>query len=125
MKKVILIAAIILATGLNGLFAQHLVINPIPNYNFPLTATNTGFQEKKTHILPSREKREMDVVITSSSSSPMLVFAKVWVVKDNGSVTLGPFTIFPDEPLNVQIDNGVWGVIIQSDWDLLASVWIE
>lgn len=125
MKKVILIAAIILFTGLNGLLAQLPQINPIPSFNFQLTAQSTGFREAKVHGIPSREKRDMDVVISTSSSFPILVFANVWVVKDNGSVILGPFTIYLDEPLSVPIDNGQWGVIIRSDWDLTTSVWID
>lgn len=125
MKKVILIAAIILVTGLNSLVAQRLQLNPIPSFNVPLTSLNTGFQEKKTHGLPLREKREMDITITTSSTSPILIFATVYVVKDYGSVVLGPFTIHLDEPLSVPIDGGQWGVVIHSDWDLTASVWTE
>jgi hypothetical protein len=126
MKTTILLTAFIFFTGISGLFAQHFQINPIPSFNYLITSQNTGFQEKLVHSNPIREKRDMEVVISTSSTSPMPVFAKVWVVKDNGEVTLGPFTAFDNEPISVPIDNdGQWGVVIRCDWDVLASVWIE
>ena len=123
MKTTILLAAFVLLTAMNGLFAQHPQVYPIPSFNCFLTAQNTGFQEKKTHIAPSREKRDMDVTISSSSTTPMPIYATVYLVKDNGATTLGPFTAFDNETLSVPIDNGQWAVIINCDWDILASVW--
>jgi hypothetical protein len=127
MKKFLLIAAIIFVSGMSGLYAQRHrnYINPIPSYNYPVTNEVAAFQEKLNHGNPLREKRDMDVVISSSSSSPMLIFAQVWVVKDAGSVILGPFIIYPDDQLSVPIDNGQWGVVIKSEWDITASVWID
>ncbi|MCX6305714.1 MAG: hypothetical protein NT040_12195 [Bacteroidetes bacterium] len=124
MKKITLIAAFILIAGLTGLFAQHININPIPSFNYQLTALNTGFQERLSHGTPGREKRDMDVVISSSSTSPIPVFAKVWLAKD-GIVVKGPYTIFLDQLLSVPISDGQWGVIIKCDWDVAASVWID
>ncbi len=125
MKKVTFIAVFILFAGLNSLLAQQVQIHPIPSYNCPLTSLNTGFQESNMHGTPGREKREMEVVISSSSTWPGQVFAKVWVVKDNGSVVKGPYTIHLDDPLEVAIGDGQWGVIIRCDWDVSASVWID
>jgi hypothetical protein len=127
MKKILLLALIILFSGMSSLYAQrrHHSIKPIPSFNCPVNNNVEAFKEKLTHGTPGREKRDMDVVISSSSSSPMLVFAQVWVVKDGGSVVLGPFTTFPDETLSVPIDDGLWGVVINCDWTITASVWIE
>ena len=124
MKKVLLIAAFIIFTGLNGLVAQTYPINPIPSYNVALTNPTTGFKEM-THVVPGREKREMDVVISSSSTSPIPVYAKVWVAKVDGSKMFGPYYIFLDHTLSVPIDHGQWGVIIKCDWAVDASVWIN
>jgi len=125
MKKIILIVALFLFTGMSGLLAQHFQINPIPSYNYQLTALSTGFQELLSHSTPAREKRDMDVVISSSSTSPIPIFATVWVVKENGVIILGPYTIFLDELLSVPIDNGQWGVVVRCDWDVNVSVWID
>ena len=126
MKTTILLTAMFFFAGISGLFAQNMQINPIPSFNYQLTALTTGFQENPTHGVPLREKRDMDVVISSSSTSPIPIFATVWVVKDNGSRILGPYTVLLDELLSVPIDNsGKWGVVIKCDWDVLASVWID
>ena len=125
MKKAILIASFIIFTGITGLFAQHVQINPIPCVNYQLTAENTAFQEIITHVNPSREKRDMDVTISSSSTHPSLVFAKVWVVKENGSVVKGPYYIHLNQVLSVPIDHSQWGVIINCGWSVNASVWIQ
>ena len=125
MKEITLIAVFILFAGLNSLLAQLPQINPIPSFNYQLTALSTGFQEANIHGTPGREKREMEVVISSSSTWPGQVFAKVWVVKDNGSIVKGPYTIHLDDPLEVSISDGQWGVIIRCDWDVSASVWID
>jgi len=125
MKKIFFVAAFFIFVGLNSLLAQNLPINPIPSYNVQLTSLNTAFQEPGLHGTPTREKREMDIVISSSSTYSHDVSAKVWVVKDNGSIVLGPFRAFMDQVLAVQIDEGQWGVIIRCDMDVTASVWIE
>ena len=75
--------------------------------------------------LPAREKRDMEIVVSSSSTSWLPVTAKVWVVKDNGVIIVGPFTVVPEQQLTVPIDAGKWGVLIQSDWNITASVWID
>ena len=125
MKNFTLIAAFVLFAGLNGLFAQNFPIYPIPSYNCQLTTLKTGFQQK-THVLPGREKRDMDVVISSSSTNPFWVYAKVWVVQGTGSEVKGPYIIFLNQLLSVPIDNtGQWGVIIDCNWDVAASVWIN
>lgn len=125
MKKVILIAAIILFTGFNGLVAQNYTINPIPSFNVPLSTTNTAFQEVKTKGIPGREKRDMEVEISTSSTSTASIFATVWVVKKNSAQILGPYTIYPEEPLTVPIDAGEWGTVINCQWNVTASVWID
>lgn len=125
MKKVLLIVTLLLVTGLSDLLAQNNQINPIPSYNFPISSLFTAFQEKPTHSAPQREKRDMDIVISSSSSNPGQVSAKVWVVKENALLALGPFTVYPDQVLSVPIDNGQWGVIIKTDDNVTASVWID
>ena len=125
MKKIILVTALIIFAGLNSLVAQQLPINPIPSYNFPLVSQNTAFQERLVAGTHGREKREMNIVITSSSTHQYPVYAKVWVVKENGSKILGPFTVLPDHGIQVPIDHGKWGVIIRTNWNLAASVWID
>lgn len=123
MKKGLLIAAFIFVTGVSGLFAQQFVVNPIPSYNFEITGQTTAFREK--NATNTREKREMDVVISSSSTASFPIYATVWISKNSNSVILGPFTIHPDEQLSVPIDGSKWTVLINCNWSITASVWTE
>jgi hypothetical protein len=126
MKKIILLAAFLIFSGLSSLYAQHYTIQPIPSFNYQLTEPKAAFQEVITHgIPPNREKREMDVVISSSSTHPQLVHAKVWIVKRNGSTIKGPYTIYLNQVLSVPIDHSQWGVVIHCNWSVAASVWID
>jgi hypothetical protein len=126
MKKFILVTAVLLLTGFTSLYAQNFPIQPIPSYGCPLVTERTGFQEIMTHATPGREKREMDVVISSSSTHPQMVSAKVWVIKDNGTIVKGPYRIYLDQLLSVPIDNGKWNVVIKCKFsNINACVWID
>jgi hypothetical protein len=134
MKKFLLIAAILVFTGTNCLLAQQAgysqskqsKVLPIPSYHVKLDAKKTMFQTSdKPETPPQREKREMDVVISTSSNAPVSISATVWIVKENSIIVDGPYTIYPDEVLTVPIDNEQWGVVISSDWNVAASVWIQ
>lgn len=128
MKKLILFVALVLIAGTNGGFAQKGTtpgIYPIPSFNVPLAIGNSIFKETLTHAFPTREKRDMDVVISTSSATFVQVWATVYIVKKNESKILGPYTVYPDELLSVPIDNGHWSVLISSEFVINASVWID
>ena len=121
MKKIILLSVVIYFTCLCGLHAQ--VINPIPSFAFPITTHQTVFGELKASN--GKEKRDMDVEISTASHGSTPISATVWVVKKNGNTVRGPFTIYPGDLLSVPIDNGKWGVIVNCDWSVLVNVWVD
>jgi len=127
MKKVLLFTAFLLVAGYNFSMAQSYQLYPIPSYNTLLLQQNNVFRQTLSHAPAAlREKREMDVVISSSSTSFFQIYAKVWVVKDNGVIVKGPFIIFPNQLLEVPIDNGKWRAIIECTFpNVCASVWID
>jgi hypothetical protein len=125
MKKIFLFCVVLLFAGLNSVTAQFANVNPIPFYNYQITNTYAGFQEPGPDS-QTDEKRDMNVEVTTSSRDGIdesRVFATVWIVKKNGSKTLGPYTVYPNELLSVEISSGKWGVIIQCAWDVNVSVW--
>jgi len=124
MKKVILFSVILFFAGLNVLMAQFAKVNPIPTYNYPLTEQYAAFQEKGNGG-ETREKRDMDVEVKTSSDEITRIFATVWIVKKNGSQVLGPFTVFCNSILSVPLPKGKWGVIVHCRWDVDVSVWID
>ena len=119
MKKIILLSVLLYFTSLAAAHAQ--VINPIPSYNYQMTASQALFGEIR--VSNGKEKRDMDVEISTASHGSTPIFAKVWVVKKNGNIVKGPFIIYPGEPLSVPIDNGKWGVVVNCDWAVLVDVW--
>jgi hypothetical protein len=132
MKKIILIATFILFAGVTSLFAQksHDGTLPIPSYNVKLNHQTAEFVEGggKTFAPPSntKEKREMEIVISSSSTSPLDVYAKVWLIKKKGNVVKGPYTIYLDQPFTRSIDLGKWSVVMDCDFDnVQTSVCID
>jgi hypothetical protein len=125
MKKIILISVLLFFTGLNGLMAQFANVNPIPSFNYQMTEEYAGFQELGPDG-QTEEKRDMNVEVTASSRDDNYgarVFATVWIVKKNSSKFLGPFTVYSDERLTVEINNEKWGVVIHCEWDINVSVW--
>ena len=123
MKKVILICIVLFFSGLNGLMAQFAKVNPIPTYNYYMTEETAAFQEMGPEN-QTEEKRDMNVEVTTSSSDASEVFATVWVLKKNGNKVLGPFTVYANEQLSVEIDGSKWYTIINCKWDITVSVWI-
>ena len=124
MKKLLLLTAIIFSAGLNGSIAQNVRINPIPSFNFYMQ-DNAAFQEPKSTFTSSKEKRDMNVVVSGANHGCFQVFATVWVVKDFGSVILGPFFVDDSRQLSIGIGDGQWGTIIKSETDVFVSVWID
>jgi len=125
MKKTILIAALFLFVGLNGLVAQKSQNYSIPCYDIKLSQPTTEFLERKP-ITPPKEKREMEIVISSSSTSPFDVFATVWLVKKQGNVVKGPYTIYLDQPFTRTIDTDQWGVVMTCGFEnIKTSIWTQ
>jgi hypothetical protein len=125
MKKISLFSVILFFTGLNISLAQLAKVNPIPYYNYPLTEQYAGFQEPGPDG-ETREKRDMEVEVTTMSDGEGRdIFATVWIVKKTGNKVLGPYTVFCDEILSVELPRGKWGVIVNCTWDVNVSVWIS
>jgi hypothetical protein len=122
MKKVILFSIILFFAGLNVSKAQLAKVNPIPFYNYYMTEQYAAFQEQGTG--ETREKRDMNVTVVPSSDGITDIFATVTLVKKNGTQVLGPYTVYANETLTVELPKGKWGVIVNSSNELFVSVWI-
>ena len=68
----------------------------------------------------------MNVEVTTSSDGITDIYVTVLLVKKNSSQTLGPFTVYCDETLTVELPNsGKWGAVVTSSWSVNVSVWTE
>ena len=124
MKKLLLILALICVAGLNQLFAA----NPIPCYNVVVSGKAT-FQESNrpiTSIVPTDERRQMNIE-TSTSSSPTagitrtFVVAKLYQIAGHG--TMGPYFIPCGQTLSVAIDDQAWAVDLFTEDYSIVSVY--
>jgi hypothetical protein len=125
MKTLVFMTAFIFLTGVSGLVAQEVKINPIPSFDFLLAEGSAVFGEIRTDGDASREKRQMEVVVSSTSHGLQTVFATVMIIKENKEVVLGPFLVNDGEKLTVGIDDGKWGVVVRSSYEVLVNVWTD
>jgi len=68
------------------------------------------------------------VLITGSSTTDQTessCIATVYVATTDQLTILGPFSLICGTALEVEIDDRMWSVLINSDTVILASVWIE
>ncbi|MCX6278497.1 MAG: hypothetical protein NT004_10405, partial [Bacteroidetes bacterium] len=71
------------------------------------------------------EKRDVHVKITDQSSGGGNCGATVWIYSLDGLDVLGPFSVLCSETLVTAIDERAWGVLVQSNDDIVVDVWIE
>jgi hypothetical protein len=103
-------------------------VYPIPSYNIEVNGyanfTQSTLNQAQLRVQPM-EKVEMNVIIKSSSGSTDCQ-ATVWVYSLDNNTVLGPFTVSCDQLLQVSIDTSEsWGVLVDTDEDLLVSVWVN
>ena len=125
MKNKILLTFLILFAGIAASVAQTYVVNPIPSYNFPMNEPEAIFHENKQLVSNNKEKRDMDVVVNTRSTSWIPVLAHVWVFKMSSNTIKGPYHAYPGEKLEVPIGHGKWGVRVQCNESVDVSVWVD
>lgn len=126
MKKILWISVILITFfGLICGYGQTIPVYPIPSANVKVNG-NAIFQENYTNLHPkqTRERREVHVRITSASGSHQCQ-AMVWVYSLDHTTLLGPFIVNCGETLTVEIDEREWGVLVESEEDVIVDVWID
>ena len=126
MKKIFYVSVILITVFgfLQGL-SQNIPTYPIPSYNIRVIG-NANFQENYRDCNSDQilEKREVNVHIRSAISDPNCQ-ATVWVYSLDQTTVLGPFTVNCGETLTVAIDDGEWGVLVESDEEIIVDVWFS
>lgn len=127
MKKIIgLFCFLFFFAGLSSSFAQanNYNVQPIPSFNYVMSEPVANFFEIKSHS-SNREKRDMEVVVNTRSTSSFPFFATVYVFKIAPNKVLGPFYVYAGQQLTVPIDNSRWGVRVLCDMPADVSVWTD
>jgi hypothetical protein len=128
MKKITGIALFIFMLSCNDAKSQGIPLYPIPSYNIEVNGyanfTQNTLNPAQLRV-QAMEKVEMNVIIKSSSGSPDCQ-ATVWIYSLDNNTVRGPFTVSCDQPLQVSTDTSEsWGVLVDTDEDLLVSVWMN
>jgi hypothetical protein len=124
-KTMILLGLVFFVCGLSSSFAQSTTVYPIPSFNFQMNEPEVTFFEVKNVSTTYREKRDMEVVVNTRSTSSNSFFATVFVFKVNPMKILGPYIVFSGQQLTVPIDNAKWGVRVKSDHAAEVDVWTD
>lgn len=64
-----------------------------------------------------------NVVVTSVGTKSCT--ATVWVYSLDQTTVLGPYTVTCGQTLSVPIDERQWGVLVESEEEVIVDVWIE
>lgn len=106
-----------------GLMSQTQNPYPIPSYNVTVDGY-TLFQESMGSSLTEGKKILNTSVKKYGPESPECT-ATVWIYSLDEQSVLGPYSVPVGTILSVEIDDRLWGVLVDSDCEILVDVWIE
>ena len=126
MKKILCFAIMLVTIFIcTRAYSQGVPVYPIPFYNVEVNgyATFREAVESINRVSPAG-KMDFNVMITLSQPGHEKVQATVWFYSLDSTETMGPFTVTEGEVLSKEIDFNPWGALVESDCDILVSVWI-
>ena len=125
MKKLLFIIILGIYAGMIAGFSQGITIYPIPSSGVEVNGF-ANFQETGTgmSLLNPQGKRAINVMVTTSYPGHQKVQATVWFYSLDSLEMMGPYTTMENDILSESIDFKAWGALIESDDDVLVSVWI-
>lgn len=106
-------------------YAETETIYPIPSFNVIVNG-NANFQEaslKGGSVIDGRKKVQVYNSFSKSGDTPSTI--TVYVYSLDGQDILGPYYPASGTTLTVEIDDRLWGVLVQSASEVEVDVWIE
>jgi hypothetical protein len=98
--------------------------HPIPSFNFKMTGQ--AFFEEDDDIISTREKRDLNVKVYTTSHLPMpWNMVTVYLIKNSGAQILGPYYLSLGETLTVAVSGKKWGAVVISDQEISVDVWFS
>ena len=123
MKKILVLSAFLFFTGWNISIAQVCTkTNPIPSFDFPLNNQTAVFQEQPGG---TNEKRDVTVVITSTTENNSAASATVTLTNKATGEVYGPFVVSLDEKLVVTVGKGVYSAVVSTSSSVSVSIWTD
>lgn len=127
MRTVIIFTLAFLSVGLSSGKSQSIPTYPIPSFNVAVNG-DANFRNKLTRYdtcQSTDEKRDAKIHLKSASIANTHCSATVWVYSLDLTTILGPYQMSCGETLTVVIDDREWGVLVESEDDVIVDVWIE
>jgi hypothetical protein len=105
--------------------SQNIPTYSIPSYNIPVDSL-VNFTEKPIDdpSSPSEGKRILNVEVKSKGLAGNCN-ATVWIYSLDRTTILGPYEMTCGQILSVDIDDREWGVLVESEDELLVDVWFS
>ena len=104
-------------------YGQKIPVYPIPSSQVPVNGNAIFSQDiQGTAITPTEGKKEIKVQVNSVAGLPNCQ-ATVWIYTLDRTTILGPYIVNCGETLTVEIDDREWGVLVESENDILVDVW--
>lgn len=104
-------------------FGQVIPTYPIPSYGVQVSGYANFREGYHNPAKSTREKMTANVVVTSVGTKSCT--ATVWVYSLDQTTVLGPYTVTCGQTLSVPIDERQWGVLVESEEEVIVDVWIE
>lgn len=116
---------LLMLMGVAKCVSQNLPTYPIPSFNITVDSL-ANFRETVHSSSPEiiDGKKEINVQIKSKVETGSCE-ATIWVYSIDQTTVLGPFDLTCGNTLTVEIDDREWGVLVDSDDEILVDVWIE
>jgi hypothetical protein len=125
MKKIVFVTILLITCCITRGYDQGIPVYPIPSYDISVDGFANFRQNTLSQtLMQPAEKRILDVEVKTQSASSDCQ-ATAWVYSLDNTTVLGPFTVNCNSPLQTGIDDRAWGVLIDTDEELIVSVSIK
>ncbi|MDP1615648.1 MAG: hypothetical protein Q8L68_07600 [Methylococcales bacterium] len=122
-KNLVLTIFSVIVMYCQSTFGQVIPTYPIPSYGVHVFGYANFREGYHNPAKSTREKMTVNVVVTSVGTKSCI--ATVWVYSLDQTTVLGPYTVTCGQTLSVPIDERQWGVLVESEEEVIVDVWID
>jgi hypothetical protein len=124
MKTILFIFMFGFLTGFSPVRENSITLYPIPSSNVEVDGF-ANFRETTTpnSMAIPEGKRYINVIVTSSYPHGNAQ-ATVWFYSLDSLEMIGPYSVSESNELTEEIDFNAWGALVETDEEILVTVWI-
>ena len=125
MKNTFGFLILFLFMAISGLNGQTVPTYPIPSYNITVNGYANFANIHSTTPDNTKGKRQVSIHLKSGPLADTNCVSTVWVYSLDQTSILGPYTVNCGETLTVDIDERDWGVLVESEEQVIVDVWFN